>query len=135
LWWVRRDFRNERCYSTVVYGLGVSYATIFPNTRGQRKIHPLLRNVYKQNAYFRGNEHIDKPLLNKRNKGLTVEFPQQLDMLTNAASKIKRTLGQGVLYPVSRAACQLALVRDVMASAIPVFHLHPHMLTYYPCDY
>jgi hypothetical protein len=30
------------------------------------KINPLLRNVYKQNAYFRGNEYIDKPLLKKR---------------------------------------------------------------------
>jgi hypothetical protein len=55
---IRRYFRNERCYSTVGYGLGVSYATIFPNTRGQRKINPFLRNVYKQNAYFRGNEYI-----------------------------------------------------------------------------
>jgi hypothetical protein len=28
-----------------------------------RHINPLLRNVYKQNAYFRGNEYIDKPYL------------------------------------------------------------------------
>jgi hypothetical protein len=29
---------------------------------------------------------------------------------------------------------QLALVFDVMVSAIPRFHLHPHMLTYYSSD-
>jgi hypothetical protein len=40
-----------------------------------------------------------------------------------------------VVVVVSRAEGQLALVRDVMASPIPIFHLHPHMLTYYPCDY
>jgi hypothetical protein len=66
----------------------------------QRKINPLLHNVYKQNAYFRGNEYIDKPLLKKRNRDWIVEFPQQRDTLTIAASKIKRILGQGVLYPV-----------------------------------
>jgi hypothetical protein len=38
LWRIRRYFRNERCYSTVGYGLGVSYETTFPNTRGQRKM-------------------------------------------------------------------------------------------------
>jgi hypothetical protein len=35
---------------------GVSYATVFEYT-GQRNINPLLRDVYKQNAYFRGNEY------------------------------------------------------------------------------
>jgi hypothetical protein len=68
---------------------------ISPNTWGQRKINPFLHNVYKQNAYFSGNKYIDKPLLKKRNRG-----PQQRDTLTNTASKIKRALGQGVLYPV-----------------------------------
>jgi hypothetical protein len=29
----------------------------FPEYTGQRNINPLLRNVYKQNAYFRGNEY------------------------------------------------------------------------------
>jgi hypothetical protein len=67
-----------------------------------RKINPLLRNVYKQNAYFRGNEYIDKPLLKKRNRNSIVEFPQQRDTLTNTASKIKRTLRQGVLYPARK---------------------------------
>jgi hypothetical protein len=65
----------------------------------QRKINPLLRNVYKQNAYFRGNEYIDKPLLKKRNRGRTVEFVQQRFTLTNIASKIKRTLGKGTSSP------------------------------------
>jgi hypothetical protein len=102
LWWIRRYFRNVRCYLTIGYGLGVSYATIFPNTRGQRKINPLLRNVYKQKAYFRGSEYINKPLLKKRNRGRIVEFPQQRNTLTNVASKVKRTLGQGVLYPVRK---------------------------------
>jgi hypothetical protein len=36
---------------------------------------------------------------------------------------------------MSRAEGQLALVRDVKASAIPGFHLTPHLLAYYPCDY
>jgi hypothetical protein len=36
---------------------------------------------------------------------------------------------------LSRAEGQLALVRDVMASAISILHLHPHLLMYYPCDY
>jgi hypothetical protein len=62
----------------------------------------LLRNIYKQNAYFRGNKYIDKPLLKKRNKGRIVEFPQQRDTLTNAVSKTKRTLGQGVPYPARK---------------------------------
>jgi hypothetical protein len=62
----------------------------------------LLRNVYKQNAYFRGNKYIDKPLLRKRNRARIVQVPQQRDMLTNAASKVKRALGQGVLYPVRK---------------------------------
>jgi hypothetical protein len=70
----------------------------FSEYTGQRKTNPLLRNVYKQNAYFRGNEYIDKPLLMKRNRGRIVEFTQQRDTLTTAASKVKRTLGQGVLY-------------------------------------
>jgi hypothetical protein len=47
----------------------------FSEHTGQRNINPLLRNVYKQNAYFRGNEHIDNPLLKKRNRGRIVEFP------------------------------------------------------------
>jgi hypothetical protein len=106
MWRIRRYFRNERCYSTVGYGLGVSYATIFPNTRGQRKINPLLHNVYRQNAYFRGSGYIDKPLFKKlpgqRTRNVTetelVEFPT----LANAASKTKRTLGQGVLSPVRK---------------------------------
>jgi hypothetical protein len=48
--------------------LGASYAMIF-EYKGQRNINPLLRNVYKQNAYFCGNEYIEKPLLRKRNRG------------------------------------------------------------------
>jgi hypothetical protein len=48
------------------------------------RINPLLRNVYKQNAYFRGNKYIDKPLLKKRNRGRIVEFPQQRDTLLNS---------------------------------------------------
>jgi hypothetical protein len=68
----------------------------------QRKINPWLRNVYKQNAYFRGNIYIEKPLLKKRNRGRIVEFPQQRDTLTNVVSKMKRTLGQGVLSPVRK---------------------------------
>jgi hypothetical protein len=55
----------------------------FSEYTGQRKINPLLRNVYKQTAYFRGNEYIDKPLLKKRNRGWFVQFPQQRDTLTN----------------------------------------------------
>jgi hypothetical protein len=39
----------------------------------------LLRNVYKQNAYFRGYEYIEKPLLKICNRGRIVEFPQQRD--------------------------------------------------------
>jgi hypothetical protein len=58
----------------------------FSEYTGQRNINPLLRNVYKQNAYFRGNEYIEKPLLKKRNRGRIVELPQQRDGLTNAAS-------------------------------------------------
>jgi hypothetical protein len=58
----------------------------FPTQRsseytGHRNINPLLRNVYKQNACFRGNKYIEKPLLKKRNRGRIVEFPQQRDTL------------------------------------------------------
>jgi hypothetical protein len=49
----------------VGYGFGRFLRHGFPNTWGQRKINPLLCNVYKQNAYFHGNEYIDKPLLKK----------------------------------------------------------------------
>jgi hypothetical protein len=48
----------------------------------------LLRNVYKQNAYFHGNEYIEKPLLKKRNTGQIVEFPQKRDMLLNGYSTV-----------------------------------------------
>jgi hypothetical protein len=82
LWQIWRYFRYERCYSTVGYGFGRFLRNDFPNTRGQRNINPLLGNVHKQNAYFRGNEYIDKPLLKKRNRGRLVEFPQQRDTLT-----------------------------------------------------
>jgi hypothetical protein len=36
------------------------------------------------------------------NRDRIVEFPQQRYTLANAAFKIKRTLGQGVLYPVRK---------------------------------
>jgi hypothetical protein len=52
------------------------------------QINQLLRNVYKQNAYFRGNEYIDKPLLKKRNRGGIVEFPQQRDTLLNGYATV-----------------------------------------------
>jgi hypothetical protein len=48
----------------------------------------LLRNVYKQNAYFRGSEYINKPLLKKRNRGRIVEFPQQRDTVLNGYSTV-----------------------------------------------
>jgi hypothetical protein len=47
----------------------------FSEYMGQRNINPLLCNVYKQNAYFRGNEYIEKPQLKKRNRGRTVRVP------------------------------------------------------------
>jgi hypothetical protein len=37
---------------------GISYPTVFLSEyTGQRNINPLLRNVNKQNPYFRGNEY------------------------------------------------------------------------------
>jgi hypothetical protein len=59
----------------------------------------LLRNGYNQNVYLSGNKYIGIPLPMKllRQQRRIVEFPQQRYMLANAASKTKRTLGQGVL--------------------------------------
>jgi hypothetical protein len=87
----------------VGYEFGRFLCNDFPNTRGQRKINPLLRNVCNQNAYFSGNKYIDKPLLKKlpgQTKTELLEFPQQRYTPTNAASKTKKNLGEGVLSPV-----------------------------------
>jgi hypothetical protein len=75
----------------------------FSEYTGQRNINPLLRNFYKQNAYFRGNEYIEKPLLRERNRGRIVEFPQQRDTL------LKVDLDSQELVTNSQPVSQLAI--------------------------
>jgi hypothetical protein len=54
----------------------------FSDYTGQRNINPLPRNVYKQNAYFRGNEYC-----------------QLLSFLSNQIVGTEDTTVRGVLYP------------------------------------
>jgi hypothetical protein len=56
---VREGVFNSRCKH---YFEGRQAKTEKDRTDSQRKISPLLSNGYKQNAYFRLYEYIDKPL-------------------------------------------------------------------------
>jgi hypothetical protein len=76
LWWIRRYFRNNRCYATATIKTHTSVAT-------------------KTYAYRYLGNCLD-------NRDRIVEFPQQRYTLAKAASKTRRTLGQGVLSAVRK---------------------------------
>jgi hypothetical protein len=104
LWWIWRCLCNDlpncamhQMWSLLLNGRVWTWCLLRNNFPEYTVLQmwSLLLNGYNQSAYFSGNKYTGLT-----NRGRIVEFPQKRDMLTNVVSKIKRTLGQGVLYPV-----------------------------------